>query len=404
MAWNPFDERFIADPYPTYRWLQAREPIHDPGIGALVVTRYADVEAVLRDRTVTANNQSDDDRNRIRRTQIELGVEPSHPDDRPLLGLDPPSHTRLRRLVQRSFTPMAVAKRREMVAEVVEEHCARLAAAGSEVDLIGQYAYGIPFAVICRLLGLPIADQEMVRLWAHDIAGGLEPFLSDDEQRRAIISGEALRNYLRDQIATKRGRRDDDLISELVAAEEDGDALSEAELLTMLVLLFVAGHETTVNLIGNGIYALLRNPEQLARLRENEDETFAANATDELLRYDSPVQTSGRTTTTPVSLDGVELPAETLVITALGAANRDPAFFGDDADQLDLGRPDAARHQSFGNGIHFCLGAALARSEGELAISRLVKTFPNLRLTADEPVFAPRIVLRGLKSLPLRLS
>ena len=170
------------------------------------------------------------------------------------------------------------------------------------------------------------------------------------------------------------------------------------------MLLFVAGHETTVNLIGNGTLALLRHPEQLARLRNSDDDDFAAKATDELLRYDSPVQTSGRTTTTPVDLGEVELPARTLVITALGAANRDPSFFGDDADQLDLGRPGAGRHQSFGNGIHFCVGAALARTEGELAITQLVKRFPNLRLTTTEPTFAPRIVLRGLTALPLRLT
>ena len=207
--------------------------------------------------------------------------------------------------------------------------------------------------------------------------------------------------YLTDAVAQKRREPADDLLTHLIEVEEEGDRMSEEELLSMLSLLFVAGHETTVNLIGNGTHALLQHPDQLALVRD--DESVDAKVADELLRWDSPVQTSGRRLLHDTVISGVEVAADELVLTALGSANRDPAFWGDTADTLDVTRKDAARHVSFGSGIHHCLGAALARMEGEIAITRFVRRFPELAL-AGEPTFNARIILRGRSTLPVRLG
>lgn len=404
VAWNPLDPEFLADPYETYAALRTSDRLHDTGFGPMVVTRYADVEAVLKNSELVAGAGTDEAQlDHINAIHAGAGLPPVDMDDKSLLGLDPPDHTRLRRLVQKSFTPKAIARQRDVVTEVVDGYCDRLTQAGPEVDLIADYAFPIPFAIISRLLGLPGSDEGLVRDWSRDMTESLEPILSDDQLRDAAVAAQAMRDYLDDRVAEKRADPGDDIISELIAVEEEGDRMDEKELVTMLILLFVAGHETTVNLIGNGTLALLRNPEQLARLRDSTDPAFDVNAIDELLRYDSPVQTSGRNTVSDVEVAGGIVPAGTPVVTSLGAANRDPEFWGDSADELDLGREGAGRHQSFGNGIHFCLGAALARTEGEIAITRLIRRFPELRLATDQPEFSPRIVLRGMKALPVSL-
>ncbi|HAQ22302.1 MAG TPA: cytochrome P450 [Acidimicrobiaceae bacterium] len=398
-SWNPFDPDFMVDPYPTYAHLRDEDPVHRNALGVLIASRYDDVHQVLRDPHTS-----------VRRFETSEDL-PAHMkelrnrgEDRPpsILGLDPPDHTRLRKLVQRTFTPRSVARMRERTVSIVDDLLNELAIRSDRgIDLIADYAFVIPFAVIHDMLGLPEADIVRVRAWSHALTQTLEPYLSPEQVDAAIKGGENMEAYLRDAIAWKRREPAEDLLTDLVQVEEEGDRMSEEELLSMTSLLFVAGHETTVNLIGNGTYALLRHPDQLELVCTDSsvDQTIA----DELLRYDSPVQTSGRRMMHNVEIAGVEVPAGEMVLTALGSANRDPRFWGDDADELIVTRADANRHVSFGSGVHHCLGAALARMEGEIAVTRLVRRFPDLAL-AGEPTYNARIILRGHEVLPIDLG
>ncbi|MDG2908121.1 MAG: cytochrome P450 [Acidimicrobiales bacterium] len=396
-SWNPFDPEFLVDPYPTYARLRDEDPVHRTPIGTLLVSRYDDVHRVLRDTETSVGrfeSRTEVPEHMLPLQQVRAERVPS------ILGLDPPDHTRLRGLVQRTFTPRAIGRMRDQTTAIVDDLLDELAEHG-EIDLIGEYAFVIPFAVIHSMLGLPETDVAKVRAWSHALTQTLEPFLTPEQVSAALEGGIRMDAYLTDAVAQKRREPADDLLTHLIEVEEEGDRMSEEELLSMLSLLFVAGHETTVNLIGNGTHALLQHPDQLALVRD--DESVDANVADELLRWDSPVQTSGRRLLHDTVISGVEVAADELVLTALGSANRDPAFWGDTADTLDVIRKDAARHVSFGSGIHHCLGAALARMEGEIAITRFVRRFPELAL-AGEPTFNARIILRGRSTLPVRLG
>ena len=266
---------------------------------------------------------------------------------------------------------------------------------------MSQYAFVIPFAVIHQMLGLPDTDMTMVREWSQALSKTLEPFLTPEEVADAVSGGLHMDEYLGDAIADKRKHPKDDLLTALIEAEEEEDRLSEAELRSMTGLLFIAGHETTVNLIGNGTHALLNNPDQLQIIRE--DESVDGNMVDELLRYDSPVQNSGRTLTQDTIVGGVEVAAGETILTSLGSANHDEIFWGPTASELDVRRKDASRHLSFGNGIHHCLGAALARMEGEIAVANLVRRFPDLDFNG-EPTYNGRVILRGRETFPVNLG
>ena len=396
LSWNPLDPEFIADPYPHYRKLRDDDPVHRSLVGALLVTRYDDVHNVLRNPNTTVQRDHSTDVPDYMKPLTDRYEErtPS------ILGLDPPDHTRLRKLVQRTFTPRAIGRMRDQTTSIVDDLLDELADQ-NEIDLIADYAFVVPFAVIHSMLGLPEADMAKVRSWSQALGQTLEPFMTPEQVDEAVEGGIRMDEYLREALAWKRSEPGDDLFTELIAVEEEGDSMSEPELLSMVSLLFVAGHETTVNLIGNGICALLAHPDQLAQLRADPtvDETLA----DELLRYDSPVQNSGRRLLEPMVLSGVEVEAGEMVMTALGAANRDPRFWGDTADDLDVTRRDAARHVSFGSGVHHCLGAALARMEGEIAVTHLLRRFSELSLAA-EPTFNGRIILRGRDRIPITLG
>ena len=396
VSWNPLDPGFVADPYPHYGKLRDDDPVHRTLVGALLVTRYDDVHDVLRNPNTSVRREHHDDVPEHMKPLTERYEErtPS------ILGLDPPDHTRLRKLVQRTFTPRAIGRMRDQTTSIVDGLLDDLADR-SEIDLIADYAFVVPFAVIHSMLGLPDADMVRLRTWSQALVQTLEPFMTPEQVDEAIEGGTRMDEYLREALAWKRSEPGDDLFTELIAVEEEGDSMSEQELLSMVSLLFVAGHETTVNLIGNGICALLAHPDQLGRVRADStvDETLA----DELLRYDSPVQNSGRRLLEPMVLSGVKVEAGEMVMTALGAANRDPRFWGDTADDLDVTRPDAARHVSFGSGVHHCLGAALARMEGEIAVTRLLRRFSELSLAA-EPTFNGRIILRGRDRIPITLG
>ena len=302
--------------------------------------------------------------------------------------------------MSKAFTPRAIEVMRGHIRDIVDRLLARALAQGG-MDVMEDLAYPLPVTVICEMLGVPVGDHASIRGWSADIARSLDAIgLPSDQSivERGRIARRQLADYFRALVPERRARPQPDLLSGLLAAEEQGDKLTESEVIAMCLLLFIAGHETTVNLIGNGLLALLRHPEQLARVQA--DPALVPNAVEELLRYDSPVQRTARITTEEVDLAGHHIAKGAMVVVALGAANRDPAQFAD-PDRLDVTRRDV-RHISFGFGIHFCLGAPLARVEGQIALGALLRRAPGL--TLDEPTLEWResSVLRGLKRLRVR--
>jgi cytochrome P450 len=269
------------------------------------------------------------------------------------------------------------------------------------LELIEQYAFVLPFQVITEMLGMPATDTAQLREWSGTMVRGLEPVVDPDTLRAIDAAGDNMFALVTEAIHDKRRAPADDLLSALIASEENGDVLSDEELAEQVVLLYVAGHETTVNLIGNGVLALLRHPDQLAALRD--DPQLIAGAVDELLRYDSPVQMTRRVTLAETTVGGKTIEAGAFVVLGLASANRDPAHFGADAGRLDLARPRAGEHLSFGGGHHYCLGASLARLEGQIAVGSLVQRFGRIEAAA-EPEWNGRLNLRGLQRLPLTLG
>ncbi len=390
LTYNPFLAEVREDPYPHYRELREAEPVHrSPFMDMWVLTRYEDVALVLRDQRFSA------DRTKWNGVREVENFQPT----RSLLSLDPPDHTRLRHLVSKAFTPRIVEQLRPQAQVIVDEALEKAAARGA-MELIEDLAYPLPVAVIARMLGVPEEDWPRFREWSRVLVSSLDPVAFPSPEMLAALTAaqEALLDYLRGIVAQRRREPRPDLISDLIAVEEQGDVLNERELLVMLNLLLVAGHETTVNLIGNGMLALLRHRDQLALLRARPG--LIETAVEELLRFDSPVQLTGRIAAQDCTLGGQHIGQGQLVLTLLGAANRDPQQFAD-PDRLDLTR-SPNQHFSFGRGIHFCLGAPLARLEGRIAIGSLVERFPRLML-AGEPVRGETITLRGLTRLPLAL-
>ncbi|HEX8804257.1 MAG TPA: cytochrome P450 [Acidimicrobiales bacterium] len=402
MALNPFEPGFFADPYVHYARARDAARLHHTPVG-VVVPRYEDCFAVLRAPGMSVDEARAVTSIPFPRPEAIDGREERM--SRAMLNVDPPDHTRIRRLVSSAFTVRRVERLRDRVRELVAgllDEVAAAGAGGEPVDLIGHLAFPLPFQVITDMLGMPEGDRDQLRTWSHTLTRFLEPLTTPDQARQALEASDHMERHLLDAIEWKRRNPADDLLSALIAAEEDGDRLTAAELVDQVRLLYIAGHETTVNLIGNGTLALLRHPDEMARLVA--DPGLDANAVDELLRYDSPVQLSRRIATTDVELAGEVLPAGTLFLTLLGGANRDPARWGRSADELDLGRPGAAAHLSFGSGVHHCLGAALARLEGAEAVTALVRRFPAMELATDEPDWNGRMVLRGLDTLPVALA
>jgi cytochrome P450 len=401
---NPFEPGFFADPYAQYAAVRSANPIHRSPMGPWLITRWEDVHALLRtpgtsveERNIASGGNRQD---AFAAARAERGLE--HQRSLAILNIDPPDHTRIRRLVSKAFTPRAVERVRVRAGELVDAILDELGERGGEpVDLIAELAFPLPFAVINDMLGLPSGgDAEHLRELSHTITQALDPILLMQNTDAILDASIEMRGIIAEAIAWKRTRDDDDLMMAMIRAEDEGEVLTDAELLENVVLLFLAGHETTVNLIGNGTNALLDQPDQLADLVA--DPSLDANAVEELLRWDSPVQFSRRIMLSPVELQGFQFEPGDLVMTCLGAANRDPDKFGPTAGTLDLRRPDAREHVSFGSGVHHCLGAALARLEGQEAIGRLVRRYPNLE-RAGEPTHNGRIVLRGYDHLPVEL-
>jgi len=392
-SFNPMDPEFLADPYPTYHRLRAEDPVHQSPLGFWVLTRYDDVSVVLRDPRFIKEPLA-------ALVAARFGAEVPRGVGLSMLDRDPPDHTRLRGLVSKAFTPRVVDGLRPRIQQIVDELITRAQAVGS-MDVIEEFAYPIPVNVICEMLGVPVADHERFKGWSLDIARGLDSiWLPPDSEvpRRSAASRHAINDYFRGLIAQRRASPRGDLLSALIVAEEAGDKLNEEELLATCILLLIAGHETTVNLIGNGVLALLRNPGELERLRATPG--LITNAVEELLRYDGPVQRTARVASAPATIGGRTIAKGEMVMPFIGAADRDPSQFPD-PDRLDLARADN-RHIAFGWGIHFCLGAPLARVEGQIAIDALVRRLPRLELMTDEPEYRQSLTLRGLKTLPVK--
>ena len=392
LRFNPMDPEFIADPYPTYHRMRTADPVHQSPMGFWVLTRYEDVVAALRDPRLAKEAIPAYVAARFGITIVGAGLS--------MLDRDPPDHTRLRGLVSKAFTPRVVEALRPNVQKIVDGLLDRVHDAG-KMDLVEDFAYPLPVIVICEMLGVPVDDHERFKGWGLDIARGLDAILLPPDSevgRRAVAGRRALADYFRDLIAERRAAPRADMLSALISAEEAGDKLSEEELLATCILLLVAGHETTVNLIGNGTLALLRHPDQLRRLRDSPG--LIGTAIEELLRYDGPVQRTARIPSADVVIDGHTIAKGEMVMPFIGAADRDPAQFSE-PDRLDIARADN-RHIAFGWGIHFCLGAPLARVEGQIAINTLLKRLPRLTLDTDKPHFRQSLTLRGLQALPVR--
>ena len=392
---NPLAPEFIANPYPHYQRLRETAPMHLTPLGFYVASRHADIATVLRDKRFGKDFAG----RMSRRHGPEILEEPVYRSMRHwMLQQDPPDHTRLRGLVVRAFTARRVEDMRPRIQEIVDGIIDRVEARG-RMDLIADFAFRLPVTVICDMLGIPGEDREL--FFTSSRTGGrlLDPVpLSRAEIEQHNASNLAAAEYFHRLFELRRRQPGEDLTTQLVQAEEHASKLSNEELTANVILLFGAGHETTVNLIGNGLLALHRNPDQLKLLRE--DPSLTAGAVEELLRYNSSVQVTGRTTLEDVDeIGGIALAKGQSVICLLGSANRDPAVYAD-PDRLDITCADV-RPLSFGGGIHYCLGAQLARIEGEIAIATLLRRLPGLQLDDPEhPDWRQTFVLRGLNALP----
>jgi cytochrome P450 len=392
---NPLSPEFIANPYPFYHRLRVADPMHLTPIGLHVASRHADIVSILCDKRFGKDFIG----RMTRRSGPQILDEPVYRSmSHWMLQLDPPDHGRLRGLVVRAFTARRIEDMRPRIQAIVDEIIDRVEPRGA-MDIIADFAFRLPVTVICDMLGIPEEDREV--FFTSSREGGrlldLTPLTNAEIAQQNAVNL-AMAEYFRRLFDLRRREPGDDLTTKLVQAEQDGDKLTNEELTANVILLFGAGHETTVNLIGNGLLALHRNPDQL-RLLQN-DPSPMANAVDELLRYDSSVQVTGRTTLEDVDeIGGIALAKGQSVVCLLGSANRDPAVYSD-ADRLDITRSDV-RPLSFGGGIHYCVGAQLARIEGEIAIATLLRRLPNLQLDdADHPDWRQTFVLRGLNKLP----
>ncbi|MEU0185383.1 cytochrome P450 [Streptomyces sp. NPDC001902] len=395
-AFDPWSPQFVADPYPAYARLRAEGRAHwfEPSRQWLI-PHFADVSALLRDRRLGRTYLH-------RFTHEEFGRTAPPPEHEPfttlngngLLDLEAPDHTRIRRLVSKAFTPRTVERLTPTVQRLAGELVERLVAEGGG-DLIATVAEPLPVAVIAEMLGIPAADRHLLRPWSADIVGMFELNPSEEAARRAVRASEEFSAYLRELIAERRKAPGEDLISALIAAHDEGDRLTEQEMVSTCVLLLNAGHEATVNTTGNGWWTLFRHPEQLAELRAAPEELLPT-AIEELLRFDTPLQMFERWVLDDIEVGGTVIPRGSEVALLFGSANRDPERFPD-PDRLDLSRADNP-HITFGAGIHYCLGAPLARIELAASFTALLRRAPRLELAA-EPAWNEGYVIRGLREL-----
>ena len=378
VAYNPASKSVQQNPYDIYEKLRSKDPVHRMRLlDAWTLVSFEDVDAILRDQ----------------RRFVCHGRGGSYTDVETLLDFDQPQHTRIRSLVSKAFSARALAELEPFVQQTVAELIDQIGKR-EKFDLIDSIAYPLPVLVIAKMLGVPARDIDRFRFWSDMVALEVEPLLTNENVFRVRQNMSELLKYFEERINEHKLTPQKDILTTLIKAEEDGDKLSHEELLGTLVLLLVAGNETTRNLIGNGVLALLQHPDQLQWLRNNLDKIDSAVR--ELLRYDSPVQINSRIASEDVEIRGKKIRAGMKVILLIGAANRDPKVFSN-PDQLDFSKTRKA-HLAFGRGIHYCLGSVLATMEARIVIEALLSRFPRLNL-ASEPVRRERVVLRGLKEL-----
>ncbi len=397
---NPFDPAFRANPYPYYDALRTLEPVHTTASGMVVLTRYADVSTTLKSADFSRDvekysTQASPTARQLRRERQEVRT-------KSILNLDPPDHTRLRRIVSKSFTPSAMEKLRPRIQHLVDNVLDRAQEAG-QIELIDDLAFPVPFQVISDLLDMPTERSIELREWSQIITNSLEPTSTETDFENSDEALGQLVPYLKGIIDHRRKHLGNDMLSSLITAEESGDQLTTQELVAFVVLLYIAGHETTVNLIGNGTLALLNNPEQQALVHN-----FGLSQThiDELLRFDGPVQHTVRVPLVPVHYmvnnEQITVQPGTVVLTSLGGANHDPSMF-ENPNELQLNRANANRHMGFSSGIHYCLGASLAKLETEIAIGSLIKRFAQIEVVGT-PSWRDRLTIRGVDQLRLSVS
>lgn len=397
-GFNPFVASYRQNPYPHYRRLRERAPVRfHPLLKVWLASGHAECVDVLRSPNFSVNRTNTPLFHALD-PERTLGPELARVATQNLLMLDPPEHTRIRKLVSKAFTPRVVEALRPRIEHVVTELLDRVAARG-ELELIRDLAYPLPVIVIAEMLGVPSEDRAAFKRWSDELAALLEPFLLPSRVTDVRRAFDELARYFRRVFEERRREPKEDLVSSLVLVEEEGGKLDEAELLGVTALLLGAGHETTTNLIANGVIALLRHPEQLQKLREHPE--LARSAVEEILRFDSPVQLTDRLALRDCRVGGHSIRAGESVWVMIGAANRDPRVFPD-PERLDVARGDN-RHIAFGHGIHFCLGAALARLEAELALPALFARFPRLGADLERVTYGNSVVLRGPIALPLRI-
>ena len=395
-----FDPAVRAEPYPLYQRVREAGPLQVADGLVTVFSRYEDCEAVLRHPDARSDRR--DSALFAQASSAGEGAVPWVEATPPFLFLDPPDHTRLRRLVSKAFTARRVEQLRPSVERLVTD---LLDAAGDDFEVVEGLAYPLPLAVIADLLGVPREDTSRLREWSVVLTRALDPSLAltgrpPEGLEQRVAAMEEFREYFSALTERRRAEPRDDLLSAMVAAEDGGDRLSVEELLTTCVLLLVAGHETTVNLIANGVLALIRHPEQLALLAD--DASLAPAVVEEVLRYDPPVQLTARVAGDELAVAGAQLPPGSLALLLLAAAGRDPAA-NPDPDRFDVRRP-SPRHLAFGHGIHFCLGAPLARLEAQIALREFARRFPGARLADEELRYRDAVTLRGLAELRVRTS
>jgi cytochrome P450 len=396
-VFDPQDSVTRRDPFPLFAQLREHDPVHwSPALKAWVFTRYSDVRRVALNADMSPDRLTpffDTLPNERRQTMADL----IRYLNLWLVFRDPPAHARLRALVSKAFVPSAIEAWRPRIQAIVDDLLDRVVERGS-MDLIGEFAFPLPASVIMDMLGVPRTDMEGIKIWSNDIALFIGTARGvPDKYERAQAGARAMALYFRGLIAERRANSRDDLMSALIAARDADDRLSEDELIATCILLLFAGHETTTNLIGNGLYAFMLNPTQWQILRENP--ALIESAVEEVLRYDGPSGALARVVRVGHAMHGRDLKQGDRVFAMLNAANRDPRQF-DDPDRFDITR-ERNRHMTFGQGIHFCLGASLARMEGQIAIATIARRLPSIRPTVEHLEWLDALILRGLRALPV---
>jgi cytochrome P450 len=396
-GFNPAMPEFRANPYPIYQFLRTAMPVFQTPIGVWLVSRWADGDIILKDkRYATIDLKRIGEAGQLPATEVLTAARETM--GMTMLFMDPPKHGRIRGLVNKAFSPRMIESLRPRIQQIADDLISQFDSR-SNVDLISQFAYPLPVIVIAEMLGIPSEDRDLFRRWTGDLAPLID-FVQDMAiVERAMKAMEQTREYFVKLVDERRKSPREDLVSALIAAEEKGDRLTLDEMLANIVLLLGAGHETTANLIGNGMLALMRNRGEFEKLQK--DPSLIKSAVEECLRYDSPVQATARRTLEEVQIAGLTVPADTHVIVLIGACNRDSAQFPE-PDRFDIAREDN-EHLAFGGGIHYCLGANLARVEGEIAINSLTRKFPNMKMAGDTVEYRDMFNLRGLKALPILL-